>query len=59
MNIATLGPSSNTREVIRDLARAGADVFRLNISRSTEADKAGIHAHIRVVLTCPCFQGDS
>ena len=45
--IATLGPSSNTREVIRDLALAGADVFRLNMSHGTQADKAEIYGHIR------------
>ncbi len=30
--VATLGPSSNSPEVIADLIRAGADVFRLNMA---------------------------
>lgn len=47
--IATLGPSSNTREVIHDLALAGADVFRLNMSHGTQADKAEVYAHIRAI----------
>jgi len=33
--VATLGPSSNSRETIRALLEAGADVFRLNASHGT------------------------
>ncbi len=47
--IATLGPSSNTPEVIRDLALAGSDVFRLNMSHGSQVDKAEIYAHIRAL----------
>ena len=36
--VATLGPASNTPEVIRDLFMAGADVFRLNLSHGSHAD---------------------
>ena len=32
--LATLGPSSNTREKIEQLCRAGADVFRINMSHT-------------------------
>jgi len=32
--IATLGPASSSREVILDLFRAGADVFRINMSHT-------------------------
>jgi pyruvate kinase len=36
--LATLGPSSNTKEMIRALAEAGADAFRINMSHGTHAD---------------------
>jgi pyruvate kinase len=38
--VATLGPSSSTRERIEQLARAGADVFRFNFSHGTHDDHA-------------------
>src|SRR3954451_18135328 len=36
--VATLGPTSSSREVIRSLFEAGADVFRLNFSHGTHDD---------------------
>jgi pyruvate kinase len=36
--LATLGPSSNTHDMIRKLAEAGADAFRINMSHGTHAD---------------------
>ncbi|MBQ1230463.1 MAG: pyruvate kinase, partial [Clostridia bacterium] len=36
--VCTLGPASETREVIRDLCRAGMNVARLNFSHNTHAD---------------------
>src|SRR5665213_316619 len=33
--IATLGPASNSEKVIEELARAGADVFRINMSHAS------------------------
>lgn len=36
--IATLGPSSNTREMMESLFMAGADIFRLNFSHGVHAD---------------------
>ncbi len=36
--VATLGPASNTPEMVETLARAGADVFRLNFSHGAHAD---------------------
>jgi pyruvate kinase len=33
--LATLGPSSNTAEKIEDLFRAGADIFRINMSHTS------------------------
>jgi pyruvate kinase len=47
--VATLGPASSTREMIRALYVAGADVFRLNMSHGTRDDIAARHAHIRAV----------
>ncbi len=35
--LATLGPASSTREVIAELFRAGADVFRINMSHTDHA----------------------
>ena len=36
--IATLGPASSSKEKIKELFLAGADVFRLNFSHGTHAD---------------------
>jgi pyruvate kinase len=47
--VATLGPSSDTYEMIRDLFINGADVFRLNMSHGTHEDIARRHALIRQV----------
>ncbi|ENO84463.1 pyruvate kinase [Thauera linaloolentis] len=38
--LATLGPASSSREQIRALAEAGADVFRLNFSHGSHDDHA-------------------
>jgi pyruvate kinase len=47
--LATLGPASSTKESIEALARAGADVFRLNFSHGTHEDHAARHASVREV----------
>ncbi len=47
--VATLGPASSTREMIRALFDAGADVFRLNMSHGTHEETAKRHALIREV----------
>src|SRR3712207_8410994 len=36
--LATLGPASDTPEMIRALAEAGADAFRLNMSHGSHTD---------------------
>jgi len=36
--LATLGPASNTPDMIRKLIEAGADAFRINMSHGTHAD---------------------
>ena len=45
--LATLGPASNDREMIRQLAEAGADAFRINMSHGSHADHAKRIAAIR------------
>ncbi|HEV2746933.1 MAG TPA: pyruvate kinase [Allosphingosinicella sp.] len=43
--LATLGPASDTREMIRELAEAGADAFRINMSHGSHAD------HLKLIET--------
>ncbi len=45
--LATLGPASSSPEMIRKLAEAGADVFRLNFSHGTHEDHGKRLASIR------------
>ena len=47
--LATLGPASSTRERIRALVEAGADVFRLNFSHGSHEDHAERYRLIRAV----------
>ncbi len=47
--VATLGPASSTKEMIRALHEAGVDVFRLNMSHGTHEDVAARHRAIREV----------
>lgn len=47
--VATLGPASSDKEMIKALFEAGADVFRLNMSHGTHEDVAARHRIIREV----------
>ncbi|MDB5697068.1 MAG: pyk [Sphingomonas bacterium] len=47
--LATLGPASNTPEMIEALYRAGADAFRLNMSHGDQAGKLPVIAAIRAL----------
>ncbi|SFL69833.1 pyruvate kinase [Shimia aestuarii] len=47
--VATLGPSSETYEMIRALHEAGADVFRLNMSHGTHDEIREKHRIIRQI----------
>lgn len=47
--VATLGPASSEKAVIRALWEAGADVFRLNMSHGSHEDIAQRHATIREI----------
>ena len=45
--VATLGPASRSPEMVIALAKAGADVFRLNFSHGTHDDHAAAFAAVR------------
>jgi pyruvate kinase len=45
--VATLGPASNNEEMMRALFRAGADVFRVNMSHTTLEGLRDAHTIIR------------
>ncbi|KAF1055066.1 MAG: Pyruvate kinase [Stenotrophomonas maltophilia] len=47
--LATLGPATKSREDIRTLVEAGANLFRLNFSHGDYADHAQRHAWVREV----------
>src|SRR5438128_10969305 len=47
--LATLGPASSDRNVIASLFRAGADVFRINMSHTTHERMRELVAAIRAV----------
>ncbi|MEM9012289.1 MAG: pyruvate kinase [Pseudomonadota bacterium] len=47
--VATLGPASSSREMIRELFVAGADVFRLNMSHGSHEEIRQRHARIREI----------
>ena len=47
--LATLGPASNDQSVIEELARAGADVFRINMSHASHDMLRETVARIRAV----------
>jgi pyruvate kinase len=45
--VATLGPASRAPEQVIALAKAGADVFRLNFSHGSHDDHAAAYAAVR------------
>lgn len=47
--LATLGPASNTPEMIEKLFMAGVDVFRINMSHTNHELLRTLHGHIRAV----------
>ena len=49
--VATLGPASRAPETVEALARAGADVFRLNFSHGAHADHAAALEAVRAAET--------
>ena len=51
--VATLGPASNSREIIRQLVEAGMDVARLNFSHGSYENTR------RPLQICARFHGSS
>jgi pyruvate kinase len=47
--VATLGPSSNTEPVLREMLRAGMDVVRLNFSHGSHESKTAVIEKLRKV----------
>jgi len=47
--VATVGPASSSREMLRKLFAAGVDVFRLNMSHGSHPEIAERHAVIREI----------
>ncbi|MCW2240117.1 pyruvate kinase [Azospirillum canadense] len=47
--VATVGPASNSPEMLKRLFMAGVDTFRLNFSHGTHEDHAKVHAAIRAL----------
>jgi len=52
--VATLGPASESSEILSELVLAGVDVFRLNLSHGTRAEH---HRRIRMVRRLAARQG--
>ena len=47
--LATIGPASNSEEMIEKLFLAGVDTFRMNFSHGTHEDHKKVHERIRAV----------
>lgn len=47
--VATVGPASSSYEVLKDLVRAGVNLFRLNFSHGTHADHNRVIDHILAI----------
>ncbi|MBI4498652.1 MAG: pyruvate kinase, partial [Chloroflexi bacterium] len=45
--VSTLGPASNSSQVIEELLRSGANIFRLNLAYGTLEEHAGTIALVR------------
>jgi pyruvate kinase len=47
--VATVGPASNSPEVLKRLVDAGVDTFRLNFSHGSRDEHAAVYRHIRAI----------
>jgi len=45
--VATVGPASNSKDILRSLIREGVDVFRLNFSHGTHEDHLKVINYVR------------
>src|SRR5947209_3324496 len=52
--VCTLGPSSSSASMVRDLIRSGMDVARLNFSHGTHEEKARLITMVREVAASEC-----
>ena len=52
--VATLGPASRDPSRVRELARAGADVFRVNFSHGSQAEHARSIQAVRTQSATRC-----
>ena len=60
--VATVGPASQSQDMIGRLLGAGVDVFRLNFSHGAQADHAQVaqhQVHVRAVVCAGLQQGDA
>ena len=47
--VATVGPASSSKEMLRALVKEGVDVFRLNFSHGTHEDHQKVIRHVREI----------
>lgn len=47
--VATVGPASNSKEMLRALVKEGVDVFRLNFSHGSHDDHLKVIQHVREI----------
>jgi pyruvate kinase len=47
--VATIGPASNSKEMLRALVKEGVDVFRLNFSHGTHSDHQKVIDYVREI----------
>src|SRR6218665_2295443 len=45
--VATVGPASNSKEMLRQLIKEGVDIFRLNFSHGTHEDHLKVIKNVR------------
>ena len=48
--VATVGPASDSSEMLYELAKAGVNVFRLNFSHGSHEDKLEVIKNIRRIF---------
>ena len=60
--VATVGPASNNKEMLRALVKEGVDVFRLNFSHGTHDDHLKVINFVREInaemgtnIALPCL----
>jgi pyruvate kinase len=47
--VATIGPASNSKDMLKNLVKEGVDVFRLNFSHGTHADHEKVIKNVREI----------